>query len=337
MAFPKPYVVFLGDVDRRDFAKTAFGLRDWAAHEVIGQVRLPGCTIDLGIPDYSVIDAARSGARALVIGVAAPGGALPASWEPELVAAIEAGLDIVSGLHSRLSASPAIAQAAKTHGRNLHDVRHSNRDFPIGTGRKRTGRRLLTVGTDCALGKKYTALAMVRELRQRGVAADFRATGQTGIMIAGDGVALDAVVSDFLAGAAEALSPDAAPDHWDVIEGQGSLFHPSYAAVTLGLVHGSQPDAMILCHDPSRPHIAMFPDYPLPDLPRAIRVYEEAASLTRPGAKVTGISLNTADLGEAAARRAIAEAADITGLAATDPLRFGCAELVDKLRELTLC
>ena len=144
-------------------------------------------------------------------------------------------------------------------------MRHSDAAFPAASGRKRSGKRVLTVGTDCAQGKKYTALALAKNLQSRGVDASFRATGQTGIMISGEGIAVDAVIADFVAGAAEQLSPDNAPDHWDVIEGQGSLFHPAYAGVTLGLLHGSQPDAIVLCHDPSRRTIDEYPNFPIPD------------------------------------------------------------------------
>src|SRR5437868_1472283 len=169
------------------------------------------------------------GARCTVIGVANVGGAIADSWLAPLSSALEAGLDIVSGMHSRLEENPALKSAAERFKRRLINVRVPPSNIPIATGLKRNGKRLLAVGTDCALGKKYTALALARAFEQRGVDVDFRATGQTGIMIAGSGMPMDAVVSDFEAGAAEMLSPAAAPDHWDVIEGQGSLFHPSYA------------------------------------------------------------------------------------------------------------
>src|SRR5262249_50997635 len=149
----------------------------------------------------------------------------------------ESGLDVISGMHNRLAQQPALEQTARRLGRRLVDVRQPPPDIQIATGDKRTGKRLLTVGTDCALGKKYTALALARAFTQQGIAADFRATGQTGILIAGSGIPMDAVVADFVAGAAEMLSPDAAPEHWDVVEGQGSLFHPSYSGVSLGLLH----------------------------------------------------------------------------------------------------
>ena len=162
-----------------------------------------------------------------------------------------------------------------------------------GTGKKRSGKRVLTVGTDCAVGKKYTALAIEKEMRSRGVDADFRATGQTGIFISGRGIAVDSVVSDFVSGAAEWLSPAAAPQHWDVIEGQGSLFHPAYAGVTLGLIHGSQPDVMVLCHDLARTGIADYDGYAIPSYEACFEAYLAAARLTNPAARFAGVSLNT--------------------------------------------
>ncbi len=328
----KPYLVFLGDVGDELYAKTAFGLRDWLPGVCIGQLRQPGCAVTLGVPDRTSAEAAAAGARTLVIGVAPVGGALPPHWVPDLLEAPRAGLDLAAGLHQKLSDIPALVETARTLGRKLHDVRHSGRSFPVGTGRKRPGRRLLTVGTDCALGKKYTALAIARELQSRGMPADFRATGQTGILIAGSGVAIDAVVADFVAGAAETLSPAGAPDHWDVIEGQGSLFHPGYAAVTLGLVHGSQPDAMVLCHDPTRRHIGGYPDFPIPPLESAIDAYLRAARLTNPAARFAGVALNTSKLGAAEAADTLAETQKHLGLACVDPIRTGVGPIVDVLR-----
>ena len=322
-AIPKPYLLFLGDVASDIFAKTAHGLKDWCPEDCVGQWRLPGATVDLGLPELNPAAAAAAGAQSMVIAVAPIGGALPAAWEPALLEAIAAGLHVVSGMHGRLSDLPAVAAAAAAAGVGLHDVRTPPAGIPIATGRRRTGRRLLTVGTDCALGKKYTALAVARELRRQGVPATFRATGQTGILIAGAGIPMDAVVSDFVAGAAELLSPDNAPDHWDIIEGQGSLFHPAYAGVTLGLVHGSQPDAMILCHEPGRERINGYPAFPIPSLPEAIARFEEAARLTNPAARVVAVSLNTARLSADDRARALAVAARETGLPAFDPVAGG--------------
>ncbi len=328
---PTPYLIFLGSETSSLLAKTAFGVRDWLPEQTIGQWGLPGRAVDLGIAEMTPEQAVAAGARSLLIGIASVGGRVPEAWEPALVRALEAGLDIVSGLHTRLSSITRVRDAAERLGRQLHDVRHSDRRFAVGTGRKRPGKRLLTVGTDCALGKKYTALSLARALRARGVEADFRATGQTGIMIAGDGVAIDAVVADFISGAAEALSPDSPPDHWDVIEGQGSLFHPGYAAVTLGLLHGSQPDALVLCHEPGRATINEYSDFPTPRLDVAIAAYLSAAWLTNPAARFVGVSLNTAKLDAAAAAKVAAEVEHELGLPCFDPLRFGIDVVVAKL------
>lgn len=328
----KPYLLFIGDVPEMGYAKTAYGLKDWCPADCVGQLSLPGTPLDLGLPRLTPAEAAATGAKSMVIAVAPVGGALPQHWEDTLVEALASGLDLVAGLHDRLSRNPRLVQAASAHGRQLVDVREPPAGLPIASGRSRSGRRLLTVGTDCALGKKYTALAMQRELATRGMAATFRATGQTGIMIAGAGIPIDAVISDFVAGAAESLSPDAAPDHWDIVEGQGSLFHPAYAGVTLGLLHGSQPDAMILCHQPDRNRILGFPDFPLPTLTQAITRYEEAARLTNPSAKVIGISLNTAALSETGRAEALARASGETGLPACDPMAGGLGPIADRLQ-----
>lgn len=327
----RPYLLFLGDVQVKSDAKTAFGLRDWCAQDVIGEWALADATVTLGLPSLSPTQAARRGAGSLVIGVAAVGGVLPAHWLPELAAALDAGMDIVSGLHSRLSAFPVLVEAARRGGGRLLDVRHSERTFPPGTGRKRSGKRVLTVGTDCALGKKYTALALAKELNIQGIAATFRATGQTGVMIAGEGVAIDAVISDFVSGAAELLSPDNAPEHWDVIEGQGALFHPAYAGVTLGLLHGSQPDALVLCHDPSRTCIEGYPNFPIPGMQSAIDRYVEAARLTNPAVRCIGISINSCTLSDGDWTLYAAQLRDELRLPVVDPMRGGVREIAQAL------
>lgn len=327
----KPYLLFLGDVTLKSDAKTAFGLRDWCRQDVMGEWSLPSASVSLDLPRLSPAQAAKNGAGSMVVGVAAVGGALPAHWLPELEAALDAGLDIVSGQHTRLTTFPSLVQAAARSGAKLIDVRHSDQDFPAGTGRRRSGKRVLTVGTDCALGKKYTALALTQALQAQGAAATFRATGQTGVMIAGQGVAIDAVIADFVAGAAELLSPDNAPDHWDVIEGQGALFHPAYAGVTLGLLHGSQPDALVLCHDPERSTIEGYPNHPIPALKEAIRRYVEAAQLTNPAVRCVGISINSSSLTDAQWASYAAGLADELGLPVVDPMRGGVAALATAL------
>ncbi len=323
-----PYLLFLGDAPSEAHAKTAFGIRDWARPACLAQMRLPGCQVSLGLPELTPESAADAGAGSFVIGVAPAGGRIPESWAPILRRAAEAGLDVVSGMHTPLAEIAGLEEVSRRTGAALVNVRAPVNRFEVGTGRRRTGKRLLTVGTDCALGKKYTALALARELRNRGVEATFRATGQTGIMIVGSGIAIDAVIADFVAGAAEALSPDAPAGHWDVIEGQGSLFHPAYAAVTLGLLHGSQPDVLVLCHDPTRTHIKSFPDFRTPDLRVAADRYLEAARLTNPGVRLAGISLNTSSFDAAGRERVLAETQDRLDVPCFDPLKTSLGDVL---------
>ena len=320
---PQPYLLFLGDTTAAGYAKTAFGLADWAADRCVGELAIGGCTVTTGLPRLSPADARAAGARSLVIGVANVGGMIGDSWVAALVEAMEAGLDIVSGLHVRLGSIPALADAAQRTGRRLIDIRTPPGAIPIGSGRKRNGKRLLTVGTDCALGKKYTALALHRAMVERGVDADFRATGQTGIMIAGGGMPMDAVISDFEAGAAEILSPDASDTHWDVIEGQGSIFNPAYAAVSLGLLHGSQPDIFVVCHDPARKAILGLESFDLPTVEEVIEMTIRLGSLTNPAIRCGGISLNTSSYDADAAEALMATERQRLGLPVADPIRGG--------------
>ncbi|MCD9007899.1 DUF1611 domain-containing protein [Luteimonas sp. XNQY3] len=326
-----PYLLFLGEETSPLKAKTAFGLRDWAPERCLAQLRMPGCSVDLGLSDMDPRSAAQAGATSLLIGVTPPGGRIQPAWSDVLRQAVDAGLDIVSGLHTALESVPGLAAAARAAGVALVDVRRPPDDLPRATGRRRSGRRVLAVGTDCALGKKYTALALARAMRAAGVNADFRATGQTGVMIAGRGIAIDAVIADFIAGAAECIAPAAAPDHWDVIEGQGSLFHPAYAGVTLGLVHGAQADALVLCHDPARARLVSWSDYPVRALRDAVGPYLEAARLTNPGARIAAVSLNTSALPEAEALQAIEDAARALGVPAFDPMRTPAGPVLDAI------
>jgi uncharacterized NAD-dependent epimerase/dehydratase family protein len=297
----------------------------------VGQLRLEGCHADLGLADLSIPQAAERGAKTLVVGVANRGGHFSARWIEQLVLALRSGLDIASGLHERLADLPELANLAQRLGRRLSDVRHSSATFEVATGRKRSGMRLLTVGTDCSTGKMYTALALEKAMLARGMPAQFRATGQTGILIAGEGVSVDAVIADFIAGSVEALSPDCGAGQWDVIEGQGSLFHPSFAGVSLGLLHGAQPDALVLCHAPGRPHMRGVPGYPLPGLEECIAANEAAARLTNPRARCIGVSLNTAAFSEAEALRLIQETGGRMGLPCVDAVRTGVGPLVDRI------
>ena len=324
-----PFLIFLGDARRLSDAKTGAGLVQWRRPDCAGELRLDADTTTVGLPQMTVDQAVAAGICSLVIGVAPLGGRLPAHWLPVLEQAARAGLDLVNGLHDRLTAYPAIVAAAAQSGAALIDLRVPPAALPVGTGARRSGLRLLTVGTDCAVGKKYAALAMTAELQRRGAHANFCATGQTGIMISGRGVPLDAVPCDFISGAIEQLSPATAPDHWDVIEGQGSLFHPSYAGVTLGLIHGAQADALVLCHEAGRAMLDDLPDFPIPPLAEAAELILRHARLTNPAARVVGVCLNTASLDEVGASAACARAQQELGVPACDPIRHGVAAIAD--------
>lgn len=325
LRLPGPYLLYLGNATESAYAKTAFGLRDWAPERCLGEWGIVDGGVTTGLPRMSPAQAQAAGARALVIGVANEGGVIAPAWIASLIEAMDAGLDIISGMHSHLGDVPALAQAAARSGRRLIDIRVPPTTIPIGTGVKRSGKRLLTVGTDCALGKKYTALAITRALVKRGVDADFRATGQTGIMIAGGGIPMDAVVSDFEAGAAEMLSPDAAPDHWDVIEGQGSLMHAGFAAVSLGLLHGSQPDVFIVCHDPGRTSVLGLPHLSMPTIEEVIDLTTLLGSRTNPAIRCAGVSLNSSALDPAAAAALMRSESERLGMPVADPVRGGAA------------
>ena len=322
---PGPYLLFLGDTVEPGYAKTAFGLRDWARDLCVGEFACEGARVSTGLPFLAPAQARQAGAQAMVIGVANPGGRIPQSWIPLLVQALEAGLDLIGGMHMRLSGIEELRVAGQRLGRRLIDVREPPAILPIASGARRTGQRLLTVGTDCALGKKYTALALARAMRARGVPADFRATGQTGILIAGAGIPMDAVVGDFAAGAAEMLSPSADPSHWDVIEGQGSLSHPAYAGVSLALLHGSQPDVLVVCHEHGREVVLGYPDYALPSIEETIALALKLGARTNPAIRCAGVSLNTSKLEPGAAQVAIETLSARIGLPVADPIRGGAA------------
>jgi len=330
----KPYLLFLGDAPDQLAAKVAQGIKDWRPENVVGQLRMDGCKADMGLPDITIAQAVEAGARTLVVGVANRGGHISAAWISVLTEALQAGMDIASGLHNLLSDEGALVAAAQMHGRTLHDVRIPTVAYPIASGRKRTGKRCLAVGTDCSVGKMYTAIAIEREMHKRNLAATFRATGQTGILITGGGVPLDAVIADFMAGAVEYLTPDNDPGHWDIIEGQGSLFHASYSGVTMALIHGGQPDALILCHEPTRTHMRGLPDYSLPTLEQLRDIALPLAQVVNPACKVVAISVNTATMGAEEAREYLSDLEIRMGLPAVDPYRQGASRLVDALEAL---
>lgn len=329
MSFRTPYLMFLADAPDQLAAKTAAGVAHWRPDWCIGQLRLDGCKADLKLPDMTVDEAAQSGVGTVIVGVANRGGRLsPASIVP-LKRALELGMDLASGLHIKLADVPELKAAAAAHGRTISDVRHPREDFDTGSGEDRSGKRLLAVGTDCSVGKMYTTLAIEKEMQSRGMKATFRATGQTGIFIAGSGVSVDAVVSDFISGAVEKISPANDADHWDIIEGQGSLFHASFAGVSLGLLHGAQADALVMCHETTRTHMRGLPKSPIPDIADCIALNERCAQLTNPAAKVVGFAINCAALDAAATERTLKEFEDKYGMPAVDPVKTGVGPLVD--------
>ena len=331
MSIANPYLMFLGDAADQLAAKTANGVAKWRPEWCLGQLRFDGCKADVGLPDMTLEEGAAAGAKTLVVGVVNQGGYLPDTWISSLETALDLGMDIASGLHMRLTDLPGVAAKAEKLGRILYDARHPTRDFATGKGHKRSGKRLLTVGTDVSVGKMFTSLAIEKEMKARGMKATFRATGQTGIFIAGDGVSVDAVVADFISGATEWLTPDNDDDHWDVVEGQGSLFHAAYAGVTLGLLHGAQPDAIVLCHEPTRPHMRGTPTVPMPDLQAVIDANIRAGQLTNPDIRCVGVSVNTSALSDGEADKLLQELEAKLGLPCVDAFRHGAARLVDAI------
>jgi len=329
-----PYLLFLGDAPDQLAAKVAQGIRDWRPDNAVGQFRMEGCKADVRLPDMDLAAAKAAGAKTLVIGVANRGGVISAAWKKVLVQALEDGFDLASGLHNLLRDEEDLAAVARATGRTLHDVRVPSVTYPIANGVKRSGKRCLAVGTDCSAGKMYTSLAMDREMKARGLKSSFRATGQTGILITGGGVPLDAVIADFMAGAVEWLTPDNDDDHWDHIEGQGSLFHVSYSGVTMALVHGGQPDALILSHEPTRTHMRGLPGYGLPSLEALRDTALPLARVANPACEVVGISINTAAMGEDEALSYLEATEKRMGLPAVDPFRQGAARLVDALEAM---
>lgn len=330
----QPYLLFLGDAPDALAAKVAQGVKTWRPEHALGQYRMEGCKADLRISDLGIREAREAGAKTMVVGVANRGGVVPDSWKRVLQEAIEEGLDLASGLHTHLNDDAALAEAAKANGRAIHDVRRPDRSYPIGTGRKRAGKRCLTVGTDVSIGKMYASLALAKELADRGCNCDFRATGQTGILIEGSGVPVDAVVADFMSGAVEWLTPDNAEDHWDLIEGQGSLFHASYSGITLALIHGGSPDALVLCHDPARREMRGLQGYSLPSLEELRDLALRVARIVNPACEVAGIAVNSSGLGEDEARSYCEEAEARMGVPAQDPLRHGAGRIADSLLAL---
>lgn len=331
MAIETPYLLFLGDAPDQLAAKVAIGISHWRPEHCVGQLRLPGCQADCGIEDKTIDEAVRAGAETMVVGVANRGGVISEEWKAVLKQALDAGLHLASGLHNKLSDIPDLVETAAARGLQLHDVRHPTQSFEVGNGKPRQGQRLLPVGTDCSCGKMYTSLAIERELKKRGEPVDFRATGQTGILIDGSGVAVDAVVADFISGAVEWLAPENTPNHWDIIEGQGSLFHPSFAGVSTGLLHGAQADFLVLCHEPTRTHMRGLPQYPIPDIQECMDHNLQVARLTSPRVRFAGIAVNTAALSEQEAREYVNKIEKTYEMPTVDPYRMGVSPIVDMI------
>jgi uncharacterized NAD-dependent epimerase/dehydratase family protein len=287
-----------------------------------------------GIPIVaSVAEARRFEPTVAVVGVATQGGRFPPAWRELLKSCIESGLDVESGLHEFLTDDPELTGLAERFGVELRDLRKppAGLSVPTGANLQVDARIVLTVGSDCAIGKKTVAVELDLEARRRGLESVFVPTGQTGIAIAGWGIAVDAVVSDFLAGAAERLVVEGAARGGKLlfVEGQGSLVHPMYSGVTLGLVHGAAPHAFVLCHRAGADEIEGSPGHPIPPLADLVELHERISLPIRP-ARVVCIALNTGALErDEDARAAIAAAADETGLPADDPVRFGAGFLLD--------
>ncbi|OAN86220.1 N-acetyltransferase DgcN [Sulfitobacter geojensis] len=329
-----PYLLFLGDAPDQLSAKVAQGIKDWRPDNAVGQFRMEGCQADVGLKDLSLQEAKDAGAKTLVIGVANRGGVISQAWKEVLVEALGMGFDLASGLHNLLAEEGDLVAASQVSGQTLHDVRVPNVQYPIADGKKRTGKRVLAVGTDCSVGKMYTALALDEAMREKGMKSTFRATGQTGILITGSGVPLDAVIADFMAGAVEYLTPDNDADHWDIIEGQGSLFHVSYSGVTMALIHGGQPDALIICHEPTREHMRGLPDYKLPSMQAVSDMALTLARVANAGCQVVGISVNTQHMSQDEATAYLEKVEAEMGLPAVDPFRHGGGRLADAIAAL---
>lgn len=328
---PAPFLLYLGHSADPLAIKTSRGMAAFRRRDCLGEFRHDDCPLTLGLPRMSMDEAVAAGARTMILGIAGAGGQLSPALVADAAAALAAGMNVASGLHHRLRENPRLAALAEARGLGLFDVREPPADLSVGSGVPRPGRRLLTVGTDCSVGKMYASIALAEGLRARGVPVDFRATGQTGILIAGKGIAVDAVVADFISGAVEQLAPARGDGGWDVIEGQGSLFHPSFAGVSLGLLHGAQPEALVLCHVPGRVEMRGIPGRGLPGLAECLEANLDAARLTSPDVQAAGVCLNTSAMDPEAARRLCAETEKRLGLPCTDPHAFGVETILDRL------
>jgi uncharacterized NAD-dependent epimerase/dehydratase family protein len=331
MKIAAPYLLFIGDATDHLSIKMAHGAADWRPELCVGEYSVSGCSVSTGMATMDIPAAAKQGAKSFILGFANSGGLLEKKWLPYIVEAMDAGMDIVSGMHQKLSDFPELVAKAQQTGQQLLDIRHPKQNFITGTGVKRSGKRLLTVGTDCSVGKMYTSLSIEKAMRERGVNIDFRATGQCGILIAQQGIAIDCVIADFISGATESLSPDNSADHWDIVEGQGSLSHPAFAGVSLGILHGSQPDALVICHALNRSHMRGIPSSGFPSIENTIELNLQAARLTNPNVKVVGIAVNTSSVSVEKGQEICAEYSQQFNLPCIDPLRDGAQSIAKTL------
>lgn len=325
----KPYLLFLGDAKDELAIKTAAGINYWKPEWCVGQLLFKNAQVKLNLPEMNISEAVDKGAKTLVIGVVNAGGVMPLDWVETIIKAINSGMNIASGMHTRLSSILEIKEAAEKNDIQLHDLRFNSMQFKTGTGEKRAGKRLLTVGTDCSVGKKYTALAIEKALKEIGIKATFKATGQTGVLIAESGIAIDAIISDFISGAVEWLSPNKNNDEWDIIEGQGSIFHPSFAGVSLGLLHGSQPDKFIVCHEPTRTNMRGV-NMKIPSIGDVIQKTIELGSLTNPTIECVGVALNTSNMTEGIENLKV-KISNMYSLPCLDPLQDDLSPILKKI------
>lgn len=328
---PAPYLLYLGHSTDFVGIKTSRGLATFRPEDCVGEFRHDDCPLTLDLPRLTIAEGAARGAKTLVLGIANSGGVMGGDLVADAAAALEAGMNVAAGLHQRLRDVPRLADLAKERGLQLFDVRDPPADLVVGNGYARAGHRLLTVGTDCSVGKMYATLALTAALRARGVKADFRATGQTGILIAGGGIPIDAVVADFISGGIEMLAPARDDDGWDLIEGQGSLFHPSFAGVSTGLLHGAQAEAIVMCHDPLRESMRGLKGRKLPGLQECLDANLQVARLTSPDVRAVGVCLNTSAMDRNEALALCRRTEDQLGLPATDPIAFGADAIIDEL------
>lgn len=326
-----PYLLMVDGAEDLEVAtKTASGIIFWRKDLCLGQLKTENTRVRLDLPLLTLEKAVEKGCRSLVVGVANFGGILLPEWTPIFLDAINNGLNIISGLHQRVSDIKNVHEAAIRKGVTIVELRTNKFNATTATGRKREGKRLLTVGSDCGVGKMFTALAIAKNLQCKNIDCTFRATGQTGILISGKGLAFDALKVDYVAAAVEALTPDNKEEHWDIIEGQGSILHP-VCSVVLTLLHASQPDALVMCHDISRKNLYHYPDYAVPELSECLKANLAAAQFTNPKSRFVGIALNTSRLEEEHAVNLVNELEQKHQLPCTDPIRFGVDKIVPNM------